>query len=174
MSATVTDKIFKQWEYEAIMWHRFLTNKANIIGGYKTTRRLLAVTPAIPLFSYLSLPPTKFLLWVNYAMGNLKVSSCCKFFHRIILKLFMPLLWRHNGRDGITNHQPHDCLLNRLFRRRSKKTSKLHVTGLCVGNSPMTGEFPAQKASDVENVSIWWRHHAWQVPPLALTLQLAG
>ena len=42
------------------------------------------------------------------------------------------LQWRHNGRDGVSNHQPHDCLLNRLFRRRSKKTSKLRVTGLCV------------------------------------------
>ena len=41
-----------------------------------------------------------------------------------------------------------------------KKTSKLHVTGLCVGNSPVTGEFPAQMASNTENVSIWWRHHA--------------
>ena len=29
----------------------------------------------------------------------------------------------HNGRDGFSNHQPHDCLLNRLFGRRSKKTS---------------------------------------------------
>ena len=36
----------------------------------------------------------------------------------------------HNGRD----HQPHDCLLNCLFRCRSKKTSKLPVTGLCAGN----------------------------------------
>ena len=53
-----------------------------------------------------------------------------------------------------------NCLLNRLFWRRSKKTSKLHVTGLCVGNSPGTGEFPAQMTSYVENVSIWWRHHA--------------
>ena len=53
----------------------------------------------------------------------------------------------------------HDCLLNRLFRRRSKKTSKLHVTGLCAGNSPGTGEFPTQMASYVEDVSIWWRHH---------------
>ena len=44
--------------------------------------------------------------------------------------------WRHNGHDSVSNHQPHDCLLNRLFRRRSKKTSKLRVTGLCVGNSP--------------------------------------
>ena len=66
---------------------------------------------------------------------------------------------RHNGRDNVSNHQPHHCLLNRLFRRRSKKTSKLRVTGLCVGNSPGTGEFLAQMASNAENVSIWWRHH---------------
>ena len=70
------------------------------------------------------------------------------------------LRWRHNGRDGVSNHQPHDCLLNRLFGRISNKTSKLLVTGLCVGNSPGTGEFPAQMASNAENVSIWWRHHA--------------
>ena len=69
------------------------------------------------------------------------------------------LLWRHNGRDGVSNHQPRDCLLNPSFRRRSKKTSKLRVPGLCAGNSPVTGEFPAQKASDAENVSSWWRHH---------------
>ena len=69
------------------------------------------------------------------------------------------LPWRHNDSDGVSNHQPHDCLLNRLFRRRSKKTSKLRVTGLCVGNSPGTDEFPAQMASNAENVSIWWRHH---------------
>ena len=44
-------------------------------------------------------------------------------------------------------------------RRRSKKTSKLRVTGFCEGNSPATGEFPAQRASNAENVSLWWRHH---------------
>ena len=70
-----------------------------------------------------------------------------------------PLQWRHNGHDGVSNHQPRDCLLNRLFKRRSKKTSKLRVTGLCEGNSPVTGEFPSQRASNAENVSIWWRHH---------------
>ena len=32
------------------------------------------------------------------------------------------LQWRHNGRDGVSNHQPRDCLLNRRFMRRSKKT----------------------------------------------------
>ena len=50
------------------------------------------------------------------------------------------------------------CFLNRLFRRTSKKTSKLRVTGLCARNSPVTGEFAAQKASNTGNVSIWWRH----------------
>ena len=65
----------------------------------------------------------------------------------------------HNGRDNVSNHQPHDCLLSRLFRRRSKKTSKLRATGLCAGNSPGTGEFPPQKGSNTENVSVWWRHH---------------
>ena len=70
-----------------------------------------------------------------------------------------PLQWRHDGRYSVSNHRPHDCLLNRLFRRRSKKTSKLRVTGLCAGNSPGTGEFPAQMASNAENVFVWWRHH---------------
>ena len=69
------------------------------------------------------------------------------------------LQWRHNERDGVSNHQPHDCLLNLLFRRRSNKTSKLRITGLWAGKSPVTGEFPAQRASNAENVSIWWRHH---------------
>ena len=74
----------------------------------------------------------------------------------------MTLRWRHNGRDCVSNHQPRDCLLNRWFRHRTKKTSKLRVTGLCAGNSPGTGEFPAQRASNAENVSIWWRHHEWE------------
>ena len=63
-----------------------------------------------------------------------------------------PLQRRHNGRDRVSNHQPHDCLLNCIFRRRSTKTPKLRVTGLCAGNSPETGEFPAQMASNAENV----------------------
>ena len=32
----------------------------------------------------------------------------------------------------------------------------------CEGNSPVTGEFPAQRTSNAEKVFIWWRHH---VPP---------
>ena len=69
------------------------------------------------------------------------------------------LQWHHNGRDGVSNHQPRDCLLNRLSGRRSKATAKLRVTGLCEGNSPVTGEFPTQRACIAENLSICWRHH---------------
>ena len=84
-----------------------------------------------------------------------------------ILGLLSILQWRHNGRDGDSNHQPHYCLLNRLFMRRPKKTSKLRVTGLCAGYSPMSSEFPAQMASNAENVSIWWRHHEeWRDAPI--------
>ena len=67
------------------------------------------------------------------------------------------LQWCHNERDGVSNHQPHDCLLYRLFRRRSKKTSKFIASLAFVRG--MTGEYPAQRPSNAENVSICWRHH---------------
>ena len=85
---------------------------------------------------------------MHWSYCNLALSHQC-----------IALQWHHNGHDRVSNHQPHDCLLNRLFRRRSKKTSKLRATGLCAGNSPGTSEFPTQMASNMENVSIWWRHH---------------
>ena len=53
-----------------------------------------------------------------------------------------PLRWRHNGRDSVSNHQPHDCLLNHLLS---------------------CGEFTGDRqkmASNAEYVSISWRHHA--------------
>ena len=71
----------------------------------------------------------------------------------------LSLQWRHNERAGVSNDQPHGCLLNRLFSRRSNKTSKLRVIGLRAGNSPAAGEYPAQMASNAENISIWWRRH---------------
>ena len=66
---------------------------------------------------------------------------------------------RHNERHGVSNHRRLDCLLNRMCRSRSKGTPKLRSTGFCEGNSPLTGEFPTQRASNAEKVSIWWRHH---------------
>ena len=78
------------------------------------------------------------------------------------------LRWRHNERDGVSNHQPHDCLFDRLFRHISKKTSMLRITGFCAGNSPVTGEFLAQRASNAKNVSTWWRHHVMAISPTSV------
>ena len=86
----------------------------------------------------------------------------------------VPLQWRHNECYGDSNHRRIDCLLSRLFRRRSKKTSKLRVTGLCAGNSPVIGEFPAQMASDVENVSIWWSYYDSHAPVWDLSVSSGG
>ena len=43
--------------------------------------------------------------------------------HLVCVYMCISLWWRHDGRDGVSDHQPHDCLLNSLFGRRSKKTS---------------------------------------------------
>ena len=75
----------------------------------------------------------------------------------------LTLQWRLNGHECVSNHRLKIVYSTDYsdFRRRSKKTSKLRVTGLCAGNSPGTSEFPAQMASNTENVSIWWRHHKY-------------
>ena len=100
---------------------------------HKSTSTLIILMPAFTWDGFASNDPTWFTL--------------------------VSLRWRHNDHDGVSNHQPHCC----LFRRRSMKLSKLCVTGLCAGNSPVTGGFPAQRASNAENVSIWWRHHVSMV-----------
>ena len=72
------------------------------------------------------------------------------------------LLWRHNEHDSVSNHQPRGgSLLNRLFRRLSKKTSKLRVTGLCVGNSPGPVNSPhkgpvTRKMFPFDDVIMWY------------------
>ena len=104
------------------------------------------------------IPVTMRLVWI--CQGNIFHSHRAWNQTAVPQSFFLPLQWLYNGHDSVSNHQPHDCLLTRLFRRRPKKTSKLLVTGLCAGYSPVTGEFLAQMASNAENVSIWWRHHA--------------
>ena len=68
--------------------------------------------------------------------------NCMRCMFYCVLMCNVALQWRHNGLDGVSNHQPHHCLFSRLFGRRSKKTSKLRVTGICAGNSPGTGNSP--------------------------------
>ena len=111
----------------------------------------IVITFLLMLLESLVRTPSLSNRWVQTWPTSISPTNC------------IPLRWRHNERDSVSNHQPHHCLLNRSFGRRSKKTSKLRVTGLCVGNSPVTGEFPAQMASNAENISIWWRHHAFGI-----------
>ena len=112
----------------------------------------------------------------NKCINRYTVSLCFVVFGRI----------HYNGvimgaiASKITNHT---ILYSTVFQTQVKKTSKLRVTGLCAGNSPGTGEFPAQMASNEENVSICWHHHAtapygscnWvrRLPHLSFTVRLS-
>ena len=95
-----------------------------------------------------------FLYWIfNSVLQYLICTHRHKNVHTLyVIYTGFSLQWRHSEHDCVSNHQFHDCLLNRLFRSRSKKTSKLRITGLCAENSPVTGEFPAQLDSNAENV----------------------
>ena len=75
------------------------------------------------------------------------------------------LQWRHNGHDGVSSHRRLYCLCYRLFRRRSKETSKLRVTGPW-GES--TGDWwpmdllkrpVTQKMSPFDDVIVYWRFY---------------
>ena len=76
--------------------------------------------------------PSLFYLWTPCSLMLIYDNST-----QSLLKCLRPIQWCHNEREGISNHQPYDCLLNRLFRSRSIKTSKFRVTGLCAENSPV-------------------------------------
>ena len=93
--------------------------------------------------------------YINYTFRTHRSSVTSAIWLKKAFFSSRTLLWRHHERSGMSNHQRLDCLFDRLFRRWSKKTSKLRVTGLCEGN----GEFPAQRASNTENAYFWWRHH---------------
>ena len=120
------------------------------------TSAMEAFTDILPLMDSLlwhvgdtiQLVPIRYDGWVTVVTAG--DSSVWQKRHLIHVLMYPPYTsqWRNNGFAGFSNHQPHDYLLNRLFMSRSKKTSKLRVTGLCVGNSPVTGEFPAQRSSN--------------------------
>ena len=82
--------------------------------------------------------------WVNGEPAN--SSRLRDTIHASIDKFAIdPSRWRHNERDGVSNYQPYDCLLNRLFRRRYKKRQSSTSLALVRGihrwpvNSPHNG-----------------------------------
>ena len=83
----------------------------------------------------------KFKVIIRRDTDNIKWISNCSWEPGDISTWWniMPLQWRHNESNAISNHRHLDCLFKPLFRRRSKKTPKLRVTGLCEGNIPVKG-----------------------------------
>ena len=158
-------KQFKLSIFHACLWNIYSPPP-------KLHRRLLSTGKSHHSLTTMFLSEMKLYIYKLCCSVSLKIDivvhlQYCRKFVTFSLSLYIDrvieadvtLRWRHDERDGVSNNQPLDCLLNRLFRRRSKKTSKIRVTGLCADNSPVNGEFPAQRASNAENVSIWWRHH---------------
>ena len=50
-----------------------------------------------------------------------------------------------------------------LFRPRSKKKLCSASLAFVRGILAVACEFPAQRATNAENVSIWWRHHGYEI-----------
>ena len=141
-------------EYVSIWWRHHATLLRHTVAFIVLPRdHSIGMSPLWPLLDATH--------WVIYDLITKSILIIGSDKPLIQLHSLIALQWCHNGCNSVLNHQLHDCLLNGLFRRRSKKTWKLRVTGLCAGNLPGTGEFPAQMASNAENGPIWWRHHGF-------------
>ena len=115
-------------------------------------------------------PEPVFYLWLSKVSANERSFYICQVFshsHRLSPSSAIDKNWPRSHYSDVIMGAMASQITNLtivystvFFRRRSKKTSKFRVTGLCAGNSPVISEVPAQMASNAENVSIWWRHHA--------------
>ena len=103
---------------------------------------------------------TKHILWdnININLTHSSINKIITSYVAIPIIILISSQWRHNERNGDSNHRRLACLHSRLFRRRSKKTSKLRVTGFSEWNPPVTDGFPSQRACNEESASVWWRH----------------
>ena len=140
----------------------------------------MCLCPAV-IIQVILCPITVTLWWARFLQSKLYIWKLIVTNHIFLMYVtdctfLNKILWiLESLNDGVSNHQPHHCLLNRLFGCRSKKTSQLRVIGLCALNSP--GEFAAQMVSNAENASIWWRHHVkigWKIISDCVTLALLG
>ena len=99
--------------------------------------------------------------WMLRTKEILRVSEGCSIWHIPVCHWFVyPLQWRHNGHDGVSNHQPDECLLNRLFSHRSKKYQSSASLAFVRGihrwsvNSPHKGPV-TRKMFPFHNVIMW-------------------
>ena len=156
----------------------------------KSSRKISAIFKG-PLLKYITWPPAyhivakiltedqvciiHLLCWKNV---ELLMSSNIYYSTLILRELYLTygyfvltLQWHHNDHDGVSNHQPHGCLPNRLFRRRSKKTPNLRVTVLFAGdrwiprtNGQLRGKcFHLMTWSWISRIVVCWSkyHNKW-------------
>ena len=71
---------------------------------------------------------------------------------------WISLQWRHNEHDGVSNRQPRLCYFA-VYSGADQRKHQSSASLAFVGNSQVTGEFPAQMVSIAENIFILWRHH---------------
>ena len=134
-----------------VLHHNELTEKVNVKYSNFSLPLTLSTDLTCWIKDIIRHAARNIVSWTNaiifLLVSSLKIfQSCFGIWMFLSLKLVQgPLQWRHNWCDCVSNQQPHDCLLNRLFRRTSKKTPKLRITGLCAGNSPVIGDFPNTK-----------------------------
>ena len=90
-----------------------------------------------------------------------------------IIVLIMPLHWRHNERDGVSNHRRLDYLLNRLFRGRKHQRKHQSFVSLAFVrgihrwpvNSPHKGPvtrkmFPFDDVIIIAPTTLWFCSHS--------------
>ena len=136
------------------------------------------IPPNVELYVFLAVSLNKLLnkesscRWFETPSSKKYTRCCCALSccgHISTAYQIFALQWRHNERDGVSNHLT--IVYSTVYLgANQRKHKKIRITGLCAGNSPMTGEFLTQKASNAENVSIWWRYHA----PLLLGNRMIG
>ena len=83
-------------------------------------------------------------------MATARTDGLVSSYFSQVTDIKIALQWRNYESLCFSNHRRLDCLFHRLFRRSSKKTSKLRVTGLCEGNPLVAVWFPSQRASNAE------------------------
>ena len=159
--------IHTHWQNNVIIWNNFVSRRNVFVSicvcrnvpycncfcaQYVDSCFLISVLLKI-IFIYIYMSIYIYILYMSVSWSFILNKDALGY-----ALLIGTLQWRHYERDGVSNHQRIHCLPNHLFGHRSKKASKFRVTVLCEGNSPVTAEFPTQKASNAKNDSIWWRH----------------
>ena len=159
-----------------VLWYHFLVYLVSV--SFETPR-LRSAQPLCHRYSSTNVHGCSDFYYVHFYQSNctwplLSPDTQCETNFIIIIIIIIitttirigrsrnSLQWRHNERDGISNHLRLHCLLNRLFRCGP---SKFRVTGLCEGSSTVTVELPAQtpvmrKMFPFDDVTLWSRNNS--------------